>query len=93
MCFLYLIKNQDTSRMLSHESRYIAFLASFINAICPGEFNDCILIRIFTHIKSGKRTLQCFRHYLRQKSFADTRCTDKQKRSRGFSPGWDCHRQ
>ena len=29
--------------MLSHESRYIAFLASFINAICPGEFITPVL--------------------------------------------------
>ena len=28
-----------------------------------------------------------------QSPFADTRCTDKQKRSRRFSPGWVCHRQ
>ena len=79
--------------MLPHKSRYIAFLASFIDAIRPGEFNDCILIRIFTHIKSGKRALQRFRRCLRQKSLADTRCTDKQKSGRGFSPGWVCHRQ
>ena len=56
MCFLYLIKNQDTSRMLSHESRYIAFLASFINAN-TNEFNA--LIQPLLNVQNPNIIINC----------------------------------
>ena len=79
MCLLYLIKKQDTLRILFHKFRKLSFCCAGIALLKAYQAHIGLMVRIGRHIEPLEGKFQGFRGLFRKKCLTDSRRSYKSK--------------